>query len=144
MIPEDDRVPAWLRDYGYTDFSRIEADIAAMETFAAKLSASVRNSYAPHLSGVTGAMSTRLPPPPSEFVELLTFLFAHNEAQNVTHQNVYNYANGTQGFATAAADISKDYGGSDAFARAKVADVQEAFRKVGITPADPATGEGDV
>ena len=141
MIPEEDRGPTWLRDYGYTDFSRIEADIAAMETFAAKLSASVQNGYAPYLAGVTGAMSTRLPDPPSEFIELLTFLFAHNEAQNITHQNVYNYANGTQGFAAAAADIGKAYEGSDAFARAEVADVHRSFQKVGITN-DQATSEG--
>ena len=141
MIPEEDRGPAWLRDYGYTDFSQIEADIQAMEQFASKLSANVKDDYAPHLSTVTAAMSTRLPAAPSEFVELMTFLFAHNEAQNVAHQNVYNYANGTQGFATAAKDISQAYSGSDAFSHAKVRDVDKAFDRVGI-PAD--TDEGTV
>ncbi|MET0522861.1 MAG: hypothetical protein ABW156_12970 [Jiangellaceae bacterium] len=132
MIPEEDRGPAWLRDYGYADFSQIEADIQAMEQFAAKLSDNVRGSYAPHLSSVSEAMSTRLPNPPGEFVELASFLVAHNQAQDITHQNVYNYANGTQGFATAAADISKKYSGSDAFAHAKVADVDRALDRVGI------------
>jgi len=37
MIPEEDRGPAWLRDYGYADFGQIEADIQAMERFAATL-----------------------------------------------------------------------------------------------------------
>jgi hypothetical protein len=37
MIPEEDRGPAWLRDYGYTDFGDIEADLVAMEEFAKKL-----------------------------------------------------------------------------------------------------------
>jgi hypothetical protein len=132
MIPEEDRGPAWLRDYGYTDFSQIEADIQAMETFAAKLAANVTDDYAPHLSTVTTAMSTRLPEPPMEFIELWSFLFTHNDVQNVAHQNVYNYANGTQGFATAAEDISKKYGGSDAFAHARVRDVDNALDKVGI------------
>jgi hypothetical protein len=139
MIPEEDRGPAWLRDYGYTDFGQIEADIQAMESFAAKLSANVTDSYAPHLTGVTDAMMTELPSPPAEFVELYTFLFAHNEAQNITQQNVYNYANGTQDFATVATDISKKYRGSDAFANAKLSDVDKAFNQVGL-PAD----EGDL
>jgi hypothetical protein len=139
MIPEEDRGPVWLRDYGYADFGQIEADIQAMEKFAAKLSDNVKGSYAPHLTSVTDAMSTRLPNPPGEFVDLASFLVAHNEAQDVTHQNVYNYANGTQGLASAAADISKKYSGSDAFAHAKVSDVTTALDKVGV----PTTAEGD-
>ncbi|WP_127498091.1 hypothetical protein [Actinoplanes solisilvae] len=142
MIPEEDRGPAWLRDYGTTDFGAIEADIRAMEEFAARLAANVKDSYAPHLSTVSESMLTRLPSPPGEFVELLSFLTAHNEAQDVTHQNVYNYANGTQGFASAAADISSRYRGSDAFAEAQVADVKKAFDKAGI-PAPPVA-EGDL
>lgn len=142
MIPDEDRGPAWLRDYGYTDFSQIEADIQAMEQFATKLSANVKDNYAPHLSTVTTAMSTRLPDPPAEFIELTTFLFAHNEAQNVAHQNVYNYANGTQGFATAAEHISKEYSGTDAFAHAKVTDVDKALDNVGV-PTDNSGTEGD-
>ncbi|MGK5679231.1 hypothetical protein [Actinoplanes sp. URMC 104] len=145
MIPEEDLGPAWLRDYGTTDFGAIEADIRAMEQFAAKLAANVKDSYAPHLANVTTSMSTRLPDPPGQFVELTSFLTAHNEAQDVTHQNVYNYANGTQSFATAAADISKQYSGSDAFAHAKVSDVNKAFDRVGIPDAiAPTTPEGDV
>ena len=138
MIPEEDRGPAWLRDYGYTDFSQIEVDIQAMEKFAVQLAASVHDNYAPHLSTVTTAMSTRIPEPPIDFVELWSFLFTHNEIQNVSHQNVYNFANGTQGFATAAEDISKKYSGSDAFAHAKVRDVDTALDRVGI-PVDPSS-----
>jgi len=141
MIPEEDRGPAWLRDYGTTDFGAIEADIQAMEQFAAKLAANVKDSYAPHLSTVSNSMLTRLPPPPGDFVELFSFLTAHNEAQDVTHQNVYNYANGTQGFASAAADISKRYSGSDAFAQAQVSDVDKAFDKAGIPTSSSAGGD---
>ncbi|WP_250003139.1 hypothetical protein [Actinoplanes sp. M2I2] len=148
MIPEEDRGPAWLRDYGTTDFGAIEADIQAMEQFAAQLAANVKDSYAPHMSSVSDSMLTRLPDPPAAFAELYSFLTAHNHAQNVTHQNVYSYANGTQGFASAAADISKRYRGSDAFAHAKVSDVDKALDKVGIPEAStaitPTRGEGDV
>ena len=141
MIPEEDHGPQWLQDYGYTDFGDIEADIRAMEHFAAKLSADVKDSYAPHLSTVTDTMSKRLPNPPAEFYELSSFLIVHNEAQNVTHGNVYNFAGGTEGFARAASDISRKYTGSDAFSHAKVADVDTAFKQVGI-PDDP-TGATD-
>ncbi|MCY1140787.1 hypothetical protein OWR29_22550 [Actinoplanes sp. Pm04-4] len=148
MIPDEDRGPAWLSDYGTTDFGAIEADIQAMEQFAAKLAANVQDSYAPHMSSISDSMLTRLPDPPAEFAELFSFLTAHNEAQNVTHQNVYNYANGTKGFASAAADISKQYSGSDAFAHAKVSDVDKAFDKLGIpeatTPLTPTTSEGSL
>jgi len=144
MIPEEDRGPRWLRDYGYTDFSQIEADITAMEKFATKLADNVKSSYAPHLSTVSSAMTTQLPKPNGQFTELVSFLLVHRDAQDVSHQNVYNYANGTQHFASAAADISKEYSGSDAFAHARVTDVDKAFDKVGIPADQNATGEGDL
>jgi len=140
MIPDEDRGPAWLRDYGYTDFSQIEADIQAMEKFAAKLSEDVKTNYAPHLSTVSTTMRKELPSPPAEFYELSSFLTVHNDAQVITHNNVYNYANGTDGFARAAADIGKKYSGSDAFSHAKVSDVNSAFAKVGIPDSNAATG----
>ena len=150
MLPEEDRGPSWLRDYQVTDFSQIEADIEAMEKFAAQLSASVTDSYAPHMSTVSTAMMTQLPGPAQEFVELRSFLLVHREAQDVSHQNVYNYANGTQGFASAAQDVSKKYAGADAFAQAKVGDVEKALDRFGV-PTDqsvhgsaPSTIEGDV
>jgi hypothetical protein len=135
VIPEEDRGPAWLRDYGYTDFGNIEADIAAMQEFAAKLAADVQNNYAPHLRGVTDAMMTQLPIADPSFHELASFLEAHRAAQDVTHQNVYYYASGTDNLATVAHGVSELYRGSDAFARARVDDVEAEFRKLSIPSA---------
>jgi hypothetical protein len=104
------------------------------------LSANVADNYAPHLTTVTDGMSTKLPDPPSEFIELYTFLFVHRDAMDVTHQNVYNYANGTNDFASAAQDISNTYRGSDAFSHAKVRDVDKAFDQVGIPAQQPDQG----
>ena len=129
MLPEEDRGPAWLHDYGRTDFGNIEADIAAMEEFAKRLAEDVQKNYVPHLTGVTDAMLTELPPPAHTFPELVDFMTAHNEAQNVTQENVFNFANGTNHFATAAQTISGEYKGSDAFSRARVRDVDSAFDK---------------
>jgi len=125
-IPEEDLGPRWLRDYG-GGFGDIAADIQAMEEFAAKLSAEVRDNYLTHLPQVTEAMLTRLPSPMEGFDELLRFMRAHRDAQDATQENVYNYGSGTHGIANAARTISQQYRGADAFARARVADVNRAF-----------------
>jgi hypothetical protein len=127
MIPDEDRGPAWLRDYGFTDFGDIAADITAMEEFAKKLAADVQDNYVPHLTGVTDAMLTELPPPAATFPELVEFMTVHQGAQDATHTNVFNFANGTNFYATAARTISQDYRGSDAFSHARVKDVDKAF-----------------
>ena len=107
MLAEEDRGPSWLRDYGYTDFGNIEADIQAMEEFAKRLRSDLEANYVPHLSSVTDAMLTRLPPPAATFPELVAFMRDHQAAQDTTQTNVYNFANGTNRFATAAQTISK-------------------------------------
>jgi hypothetical protein len=129
MFAEEDRGPAWLRDYGNTDFGDIAADIAAMEEFAKKLAADVEKNYVPHLTGVTDAMLTELPQPAATFPELVDFMTAHNTAQTITQENVFNFANGTNHFATAAETISNEYRGSDAFSQARVKDIDRAFDK---------------
>ena len=136
MIPEERRGPAWLRDYGSTNFGDIAADIAAMEEFAKKLAADVEKNYVPHLSGVTDAMLTELPAPAATFPELVDFMTAHNSAQSITQENVFNFANGTNHFATAAQTISQEYRQSDAFSHARVKDVDRAFD----TAFSPETG----
>lgn len=139
MIPEEDQGPTWLRDYGHTDFGAIEADIAAMQEFAAKLQEDVRGNYAPYLQGVTDAMLTQLPIPNPGFEELTSFLETHRIAQDVTQQNVYYYAPGTANLATVVQGVSEQYRGSDAFAQAKVSDVHAQFKKLAMPPA-----KGDV
>jgi hypothetical protein len=139
----EDQSSAWLGGYERADFGQVEADIRALEQFASRLSANVKDSYAPHLDTVSTAMMTPLPPPRGEFVELQSFLTLHREAQDVSHQNVYNYANGTNDFALAAQDISKKYEGSDAFAHAQVTDVDKALDHHGIPTDLTGTTEGD-
>ena len=131
MIPEEDRGPEWLREYGFTNFGDIAADIDAMEQFALRLRADIEQNYLPHLTGVTDAMLTRLPEA-SAFPELSEFLTSHELAQDTTQANVYNFANGTNRFATAAESISADYRGVDAFAHARVRDVEKAFTQTPV------------
>jgi len=150
-IPEEDLGPQWLRDYGYTDFGDIEADIDAMREFAAKLAADVQGNYNTHLPQVSDSMLTSLPQPFADFPELVGFMEAHRQAQDATQSNVYNYSTGTQQMAGVAQEISEKYRGADAMARARVSDVTAAFDKVAATnpgagtPATgtPSTGAGD-
>jgi hypothetical protein len=130
MLSEEDRGPAWMRDYGYTDFSQIEADVTAMEQFATQLQGDVTKNYNTHVPVVQQLMLTELPSPPAEFQELSSFLVVHNDAQNISQKNVYHYSEGTTQFAKVAKDVSADYRGSDAFSHAKVADVDSAFKTV--------------
>jgi len=142
MIPEDDRGPAWLQDYGFTDFSSIEADTAGMEEFAKKLAADVEKSYVPHMTKVSDAMRTKLPDPAATFPELVDFMSAHQAAQEATQANVYNFANGTNDFASAAQGISRMYSGSDAFSHARVRDVDKAFDQASTTNTTGSTDTG--
>lgn len=130
MLAPEDQGPSWLKDYGYTDFSQIEADVTAMEQFATKLEGDVTNNYETHRPTVQALMLTQLPPPPAEFSELCSFLTVHNDAQDVSQQNVFQFGPGTQQFAQVAKDIGGKYQHSDAFSYAKVSDVDAAFSTV--------------
>lgn len=134
-MPED-RGPAWLQDYTYTDFSAIAVDIEAMEEFAKKLEAEVQNNYAAHLPAVADGMLTELPPPSATFPELCRFMQTHRDAQEVTQANVFQFANGTNRFAAAALKMSVEYRGTDAFAHARVTDVERALGGVTLPEHD--------
>lgn len=140
MRADEDNGTGLLNGYQITDFGSIQADLQAMAKFAQELTANLENFYAPRMSTVSSAMTTELPSPPA-FVELHSFLTAHQQAQEAAHKNVYEYANGTAGFATAASEISEKYSGADAFSHAKVGDVNSALDKAGLPP-DPADRGG--
>jgi hypothetical protein len=133
MIPEEDRGPAWLSDYG-----SIEADIQQMEDFAKGLSAEVAEGYDPHAMQVNDAMAVNLPDALPRFLELGAFFARHNEIKTVTVANTMNFGEGTGQAADAASKISSEYRSSDAFAHATVKDVQAAFTQTqaGYVPAE--------
>ncbi|SDT76468.1 hypothetical protein [Actinoplanes derwentensis] len=137
-IPEEDLGPAWLRDYDYSDFGGIEADIQAMKEFAAKLTLNIEGSYAPHAQTVSDTMMTPLPEAPN-FYELHLFLYAHDQVQLATQKNVFGYIDNTYRFASAADQIGDKYSDSDAFSRAKVTDVQQ-YLGAGATTTSTGTG----
>ena len=81
-----------------------------------------------------------------EFTELAAFLTTHHTAAQDTTDMVHFYQNATGGFATAAAKVSQQYRQSDAFASARVGDVEAAFRDTSVidpkTPGEPAPPAG--
>jgi hypothetical protein len=143
-IPEEDLPPSWLRDYG-----NLEADISKMEEFAAKLHAEVTQNYAPHLEYVYDDMTVKVPDPCDAFTELVTFLQTHHASQQATTNLVHFFRDATGGFATAASEVSANYDKADAFAHARVKEVETALDKTAAArPADPgptipATGPGN-
>lgn len=143
-IPDEDLPPSWLRDYG-----DIEADISKMEEFAAKLHAEVTQNYAPHLEYVYEDMRAKVPDPCDAFSELVTFLQTHHASQQATTNLVHFFRDATGGFATAASEVSASYGKADAFAHARVKEVEAALDKTAAArpadpgPAVPATGSAN-
>src|SRR5690349_20518988 len=105
MIPDDDRGPAALPGYQYTDFTGIEADTDAMAEFAKQLQANLAKNYEPNRDRVANAMMTPLPAAPLEFWEWYSFLTKHNAAQNVALKNAWTFGNGTTAYASAAQAI---------------------------------------
>ncbi|MEV8508624.1 hypothetical protein AB0368_27880 [Actinoplanes sp. NPDC051475] len=116
-----------LPDSTITSFASIETDIQAMEEFAKTLANEVQAGYDPNLQRVTTAMLTQLPKASALMPELQSFLKVHNEVQNQTFANTFNFRDGTHVFATAAQSISEEYRSTDAYAHAKVTDVEKAF-----------------
>lgn len=132
MAPNDD---LW-RDDGH-----ISADITAMEDFAQKLLADVDDHYAPFADTLANRMLAGLPAADRQFGELYAFTTVLASAQDTCQQNMYNFANGTHGFAKAAEQVSAEYRGSDAFAHARLSDVEQALVTAGLLPppASPAS-----
>ncbi|GAA1839600.1 hypothetical protein [Asanoa iriomotensis] len=127
----EDLPPAWLRDY-----ATIEADIQRLEEFATKLDAEVRDNLAPHVAPIFDDILAELPPAYTDFPELLLFLESHTATAQDTAYTVYYYQDVTGGFAVAAGEVSRNYRGSDAFAAARVTDVEAALDKTAAGATD--------
>lgn len=136
-IPDEDRGPAWLRNWQY-----IEADIQAMDDFAKKLRAEVETNYVSHLSPIMQTAETKLPDVDPRFGELFDLLDTHHQAHSASTHQVRDYANRSAGMAAAASKISANYGEADAFAQASVDRVQKALGESGVAqPGAPGAGE---
>ncbi|WP_433389943.1 hypothetical protein [Micromonospora sp. KLBMP9576] len=132
MIPEEDRPASWLRGYG-----GIEADIRQLREFADKLQAEVERNYAPNLSYIAEDMKVPVPNPADAFIELVSFLRAHHETQQATADMVWGVRDATGHLAAAAGTVAKRYSEADAFASARVTDVERALASPAATRGAP-------
>jgi hypothetical protein len=142
MIPEEDRPASWLRGS-----NGVEADIRQMRDFADRLRAEVEGSYAPHLRHIADDMLTPVPNPADAFIELVQFMRVHWETQQAATNTVWGVGDATGQLAEAARLVSEQYGDSDAFAAARVADIRRALGRNGTpstvdptAPSPPLTG----
>ena len=120
-------VPAQTPGSGYSEIHGIEADIAAMEDFAAALAAEVEKNFGPESIRLTSQLRADFPGA-ATFRELTWFVEAHEQAKNATYQNVFQFRRGTHGLATAAKKVSDEYRGADAFSSARASDVRDALK----------------
>ncbi|MER7169361.1 hypothetical protein ABT336_25300 [Micromonospora sp. NPDC000207] len=128
MIPEEDRPASWMSSYG-----AIEADIRRMREFADKLDAEVRRNYTPHLSYIADDMQVPVPNPADAFLELVSFLQAHHETQQAATNMVWAVGGHTGRLAEAAGRVADRYREADAFAAARVTDVEGALAQARFT-----------
>lgn len=105
-----------------SDARHIEADIPTMVEIAARMAGAVERDYAPHAVAVSDTLLTRLPSD-RLFTELDLFVHALERAQEITLQNVHDYANGTHGLAEAAREAGAGYAESDQRAARRAADL---------------------
>ncbi len=151
-IPEEDKGPRWLQDYKSLDVdgktsaggngsagdaggTGVRANLPAMRDFGSALEQNLREDYAPHANKVFDEMAV-----PAEatanFAELQSVLSRHAELKALATDNIANHGNGALVFAKAIEDISKRYQQADAFASARIADIQ---KYLGTSPDGPAT-----
>ncbi|GAA0816860.1 hypothetical protein [Spirilliplanes yamanashiensis] len=126
-------MPEWHGDItarsaglGDSQIAGIEADIAAMEDFAAGLAAEVEKNFGPEANRVVGELRLDLPGT-AMFAELQQFFAAHHEAKRITYRNIGEFRGDTHTLASAAQKVSTEYRGADAFSEARVRDVQDAL-----------------
>ncbi|MFV2101675.1 hypothetical protein [Micromonospora sp. LOL_024] len=134
MIPAEDRPASWLGSYG-----GVEADIRKMREFADRLRAEVESNYAPSLRYIADDMVTEVPNPADAFIELVHFMRAHQETQQAATNAVWGVGDTTGHLAEAAKIVADQYGDADAFSAARLADIQRAFGRAGVLPAQPAS-----
>lgn len=138
-LPEEDRGPAWLRDYGrgsgYTksdamtgyDEGALAVDLASLVDFADALENEHTLDYRPHVDVVFKDMSAKPADPQANFVELVQSMSWQRELLVQTSDALVKHDKAVQAFVAAARDISKQYGEADALSSARAQDVNRTL-----------------
>lgn len=136
-LPEEDRGPAWLRDYGsnsghteadnmsgWVDSDALTVDIQDLVAFADALQREHEQDFRPHLREVYDMMEQDIAPPDERFVELVEGLTHHRDMLVQTSSVLVAQDEAVIAFAEAARAISQEYGNADALSAASVTDVE--------------------
>jgi hypothetical protein len=135
-LPEEDKGPGWLRDWGsktghteldtftgYVDPDALAVDIGSLVAFAKALQAEHENDFRPHVKTVFDEMAATPAQPDGRFVELTESMTHHRDMLVQTSTALANHDKAVVAFVKAAEAISHEYRGADALSAAKVGDV---------------------
>jgi len=136
-LPEEDRGPVWLRDWGnktgfteldtfsgYVDSNALAVDIGTLVAFANALQTEHEQDFRPHVSEVYEGMTAAPAGPDARFIELTEAMTHHRDVLVQTSTALANHDKAITAFVAAARTISEEYRGADAMSAAKVGDVE--------------------
>jgi hypothetical protein len=145
-LPEEDKGPAWLRNWGnstghtdsnvftgYVDPDALSVDIGSLVAFAQALQAEHEQDYRPHVQTVFDQMSATVAPPDARFVELTEGLTHHRDMLVQTSTAIANHDKAVIAFVEAARAISTEYSNADAMSAATVSDVEAGLTNTSVT-----------
>ncbi|HZM74766.1 MAG TPA: hypothetical protein VFC19_03515 [Candidatus Limnocylindrales bacterium] len=139
-LPEEDKGPAWLRDWGsktgftgtdsfsgYVDGQSLAVDIDSLVAFANALQAEHEQDFRPHVREVFEGMAAEPAGPDARFIELNEVMLHHRDMLVQTSTALANHDTAIMAFCAAARAISEEYRGADAMAAAKVSDIEQTL-----------------
>ena len=114
----------------YVDGYRpVKVDLSTLATFAKMLNDEVNLNFAPHAQRVIDTLDPGAGPlpPGDEFLELAATRGRYFDCRDTAISMLDKYRQVTLEIAEAAATIERNYRGSDAYSRAQVGQVKDAF-----------------
>ncbi|WP_162908362.1 hypothetical protein [Allorhizocola rhizosphaerae] len=154
-LPEEDRGPAWLRDWGrntgytesnpmtgWVDGRALQVDVQDLQAFANALQTEFEQDFLPHLDEVYRLMEKTPASPDERFIELTESMTHHRDVLVQTSTVLEAHKQAVTAFFTAAREIGNAYRGADELTAAKVSDVEANLVSTSATtPVTPEQAE---
>jgi hypothetical protein len=136
-IPEEDKGPAWLRNYGeksgnletnntwgyQAETDAFAVDLVGLKEFGSKLKVELDQDYAPHAKTVGTYMATEMQMLPAAFLELCNVVDTQAASLDVLRDHLTRHYQAVAAFSEFAIKMAETYGNADATASASVWDV---------------------
>lgn len=139
-LPEEDKGPAWLRDWGsstgytesnnmtgYVDGDALAVDIKDLIAFSDALKKEHEEDYRPHVREVYDLMGAAPAQPDERFIELYESMKHHRDMLVQASTALAAHDKAVMSFVGAARTISEEYEGADAMSAARVSDVESTL-----------------